>query len=243
MKKVNPLSLLVVDDLEGIRFPLSFRFESLGHTVMTATGGHEAWELLQGQTFDLVLTDLEMPGGDGLELLGRIKAVHPARPSVVLMTGTPDVAVVEIAYAMGAEGVLIKPFALATLDETIERVVVPLENRLLQCLEQPVHRIERPLQIASTSLAPGLCRIGRGGVFVMAEHDQPKSGSRVVFALDFAAAGRVECLGLVRWTRPAGRDNLPPGYGIEFDRLSQQGIDSLARLSGGDTLLPFIPRG
>jgi two-component system response regulator FlrC len=76
--------ILVVDDEEGVRSFLAESLEIDGHQVEEAANGHEALERLRSRSFDLVLTDLRMPGMDGLELLQKVQAEQPEVEFIVL---------------------------------------------------------------------------------------------------------------------------------------------------------------
>ena len=76
--------ILVVDDEEGVRSFLAESLEIDGHHVEEAPNGQEALERLRSRSFDLVLTDLRMPGMDGLELLQKVQAEQPEVEFIVL---------------------------------------------------------------------------------------------------------------------------------------------------------------
>ena len=76
--------ILVVDDEEGVRSFLAESLEIDGHHVEEAANGQEALERLRSRSFDLVLTDLRMPGMDGLELLQKVLAEQPEVEFIVL---------------------------------------------------------------------------------------------------------------------------------------------------------------
>jgi CheY-like chemotaxis protein len=83
---VSPSSILLVDDNPHGLMARAMILETLGHTVVTAQSGEEAWELFQKTHFDLVVTDYRMGKMDGLELIRRIRALEsPVR--IVLLTG------------------------------------------------------------------------------------------------------------------------------------------------------------
>ena len=69
--------VLVVDDEAGIREFLSEALADDDHEVAVAASGEAAWARLEREGFDLVLTDLSMPGMDGMELLRRVKDAQP----------------------------------------------------------------------------------------------------------------------------------------------------------------------
>lgn len=100
--------ILVADDDEGVRSFLVSALEKAGHEVVPAVDGSAALAELQRQGFALLLTDLKMPGMDGLELLARAKAEQPELEVVVLTAhGTVDNAVA--AMKAGAFEYLTKP--------------------------------------------------------------------------------------------------------------------------------------
>jgi two-component system response regulator AtoC len=100
--------ILVVDDEEGVRSFLAEALEDAGHSVAQAGDGDDAAERLRREPFDLLITDLRMPGIHGLELVRRARAEHPALPVIVLTAhGTVDSAV-EV-MRLGAFDYLEKP--------------------------------------------------------------------------------------------------------------------------------------
>jgi len=81
--------ILLVDDEEGIRTVLGISLADAGYRVSTAASGEEALELFRRQTPAIVLTDIKMPGMDGIELLRRIKEEKPDT-EVIMITGHGD---------------------------------------------------------------------------------------------------------------------------------------------------------
>ena len=76
MKK--PLSILLADDEEGIRRLVEQWLLRAGHTVTLAADGREATKALRERSFDVLITDIVMPDGDGLELIASFKKAQPA---------------------------------------------------------------------------------------------------------------------------------------------------------------------
>jgi DNA-binding NtrC family response regulator len=116
--------LLVVDDDIQMLGALETALRRKGHTVQTASNGMDAVARLKDShdPFDAVITDLKMPGMDGLELLGHIRSTNEEMPVVVLTAfGTVPTAVE--AMKAGANEFLIKPFSHQALDEVLSRHV------------------------------------------------------------------------------------------------------------------------
>jgi DNA-binding NtrC family response regulator len=81
--------ILVVDDERGIRFLLESALSGAGYQVSTAKDGRESLEQLQGARFDLVITDIQMPELDGIEMLRQMKRAG-RKEKVIIMTGNPS---------------------------------------------------------------------------------------------------------------------------------------------------------
>jgi len=117
-------TILVVDDDETIRGFLRDLLTANGHEVEAAENARSASDMLKSREFELVLTDLMLPDGDGLEVL-RMARARPYEPEVLVITayGTIDSAVE--AVREGAFDYLTKPIAaqklLLTVDRAIER--------------------------------------------------------------------------------------------------------------------------
>ncbi len=115
-------SILVVDDEDALRNVLSSELESEGYTIATAGDGDEAINVLQQQTFDLVLLDIKMPRVDGFEVLRFIKDRFP-KTKVIMLTGFADLKNAIESKKLGAEDFVSKPYDLVDLLTTIERVL------------------------------------------------------------------------------------------------------------------------
>ncbi len=100
--------VLVVDDEGAIRYSVSKTLQRVGYRVSEAASGEEAIDLISDNDFDVVLTDIRMPGIDGVELLRRIKELIPDS-SVILMTGYASLGTAIEALRLGAHDYLIKP--------------------------------------------------------------------------------------------------------------------------------------
>ena len=101
--------VLIVDDEPNVRRVLATLLEQAGFSTTRASSGERALDLVRAQDPDLVLTDLRMPGMDGMELLGKLTASFPEIP-VVMLTAFSQKDYVEEASRAGAMGYLVKPF-------------------------------------------------------------------------------------------------------------------------------------
>lgn len=119
--------ILVVDDEPIIREVLVERLTAAGFQCETARNSNEALQRARAGTYNLILSDIAMPGGDGISLLRQVKAEQPAL-DVVMLTGVVDVDTAIRAIRMGASDYLTKPFNLDEVVLTVERT---LEKRRL----------------------------------------------------------------------------------------------------------------
>jgi putative nucleotidyltransferase with HDIG domain len=115
--------ILVVDDEEAVRGIVSALLQRSGYATTMADGADEALARLEeGPAYDLVLSDIMMPGTDGISLLQRICTDHPGTP-VVMITAVQDVHVATSAFRSGAIDYLLKPFARAQLETVVTRAM------------------------------------------------------------------------------------------------------------------------
>jgi len=114
--------ILVVDDEPNVRKVLGALLEQAGYVTTRAAAASEALDLVRSQDPDLVITDLKMPGMDGLELLRRLKEGFPEIP-VVLLTAHGTVEAAVEAMKEGAFDFLTKPFDKARVLEVVAKAL------------------------------------------------------------------------------------------------------------------------
>jgi two-component system response regulator PilR (NtrC family) len=115
-------SILVVDDERAIQDTLAWCLRADGHEVWTAGGGEEALGIMAGQDFDVVISDIIMPGVSGLDLLRKARALHP-RTLVVLITAYATVETAVEALREGASDYVLKPFKSDELRVRVRRLL------------------------------------------------------------------------------------------------------------------------
>jgi DNA-binding response OmpR family regulator len=117
---VQSKRILIVDDEEGIRDTLRAFFEIQGFEVFDAADGVEASERIREEPFDVVLTDLRMPGLDGLGVLRLVRSISP-KTAVLILTGFSSPQSESEAMKLGCDGFLTKPVRLDQLKSTIHQ--------------------------------------------------------------------------------------------------------------------------
>ncbi len=173
--------ILIAEDDTVQREIIGDILEQYNYTVARAAGGEEALESLRRTAFDLLLTDMKMPGMDGLELLRRAKSLRPDL-DVVVMTAHATIKTAVTAIREGATDYLEKPFdkdeLLLVIQRALEKGTLRRENRQLRELvshatalgnmvgESPVMRevftrTSRAAQVNSTVLILGESGTGK----------------------------------------------------------------------------------
>ena len=117
-------SILAVDDSASMRQMVSFTLKSAGYNVVEAVDGQDAWEKAGGRSFDLVLTDQNMPRMDGTSLTKKLREnpQFKTTPILILTTESSD-QMKQAGRAAGATGWLVKPFDPNKLIEVIQKVI------------------------------------------------------------------------------------------------------------------------
>ncbi|MGD0528203.1 MAG: ATP-binding protein [Polyangiaceae bacterium] len=126
-RAARPLSVLVCEDDAVNQVVLRAMLERLGHTVELVDDGARAWELLQTKRFDLMVTDVEMPGLDGVELTRRVRTREDGGRRMPIVGVTAHVGEEEQHRLLdaGMDAHLPKPFRLAELASTLAKVIPP----------------------------------------------------------------------------------------------------------------------
>jgi two-component system cell cycle response regulator CpdR len=114
--------ILLAEDDDSLRTFLAAALVKAGHTVADYPDGEQALDALMGMAFDLLLTDIVMPGIDGVELARKAADVDPAM-KIVFITGFAAVALNPANQAPSKAKVLSKPFHLRELVSEVEKVM------------------------------------------------------------------------------------------------------------------------
>lgn len=224
MRNTAEITILVVDDETILRATIARDFLRKGYKVLEAPDGKEAFRLVEANHIDVVLTDVRMPNGDGVELLERIKAKNRLLPVVMFITGFADISLAD-AYDKGVDVVFAKPFDRKALAEAVTRVTTPLDERW--SAKRDDHRLNTffkiKLQFPELRLetSGSVLNIGRGGMFVaLSKETIPSVNSSVAFEIELRGHSLIGN-GLVRWVRTESEQNTPSGCGIEFQFLNE----------------------
>jgi len=149
--------ILVVDDEEDILQMVSFCFKQVQYQVSLATNAEEAHRLIDAFEFDAIITDVMMPGEDGITFLGKVHQRLPEVP-VIIITGFAHLQVAVNAIKNGAFDFIHKPFDFAYLRKVVEKAVnysklLYMEKNYRAELEQTVAQRTEELKNAVSQLS------------------------------------------------------------------------------------------
>ncbi len=116
--------VLLVDDDELVRYALSHYLRKTGHEVIELDDGFKVPDLLVNEKPDIIVTDLIMPGVEGIEVIIEARRTHPDLPIIVMSGGgrKVDISILETAQFLGANASLAKPFDENELVRLIEEL-------------------------------------------------------------------------------------------------------------------------
>lgn len=127
-KEMTGIPILFVDDEKLIRNLFARELRDEGFKVTTAAGGSEAIGEVERTKYDLVVTDLMMPGVDGFDVLKAVKR-HAPQTCVIILTGYGDLQSSNDALRLGADDFILKPCEVSDLISRIRRCLEK-QNRL-----------------------------------------------------------------------------------------------------------------
>ena len=166
--------ILIVDDEEIICLILAQRLFKEGYICATANDGKEAVNQFYKQNFSLVISDMKMPGMDGMELLKAIKAANP-KMMVIMVTAFPEIDMAVEAMRLGAYDFLIKPVDLDLLVFSVKKALE--KKRLEEEVEAYHQHLESLVQERTAKLQQAMLFLKKahlGSVKVLAEAIEAK---------------------------------------------------------------------
>ena len=150
----NPIRVLLVDDEPSIRRALRTPLNEMGFEATEASRGEEAIQLLQSQSFDIVLLDMNMPGIGGMKTLARLRSMAPRMPILMLtvVDGEEDKV---MALENGADDYITKPFSI--------REVVARMRSAVRRAQSPDRSEDAPVTIGEIEVLPARRTVQKAG--------------------------------------------------------------------------------
>lgn len=220
----NP-SILIVDDEPSLREILQDRFSIFGFDTFTSESGNKAWSFLEKTSVDIVLTDIRMPDGNGVELLKKIRAKNSHTPKVYAITGFSQDYEPRDLYHLGADGFVSKPFDAADIRNGLQKSLLPEDQRW---------GIEGRYQTDKNLLIVGDVHMGRGGFSCATKAPHAVN---TLLNFDIAVNGQsFSGIGKVLWTFMSDKTTM----GLEFVYLPSAQTKTWKSLT--QNTVPYIPQ-
>ncbi|MGD2069613.1 MAG: sigma-54 dependent transcriptional regulator [Gemmatimonadota bacterium] len=191
-------TVLVVDDEPRIRRIVEMALGDRGYRVLTAPSAEDAWDVLEDGGVDVVVTDLQLPGRTGLELLADVRRRHPRLP-VILITAFGTVESAVEAIKAGAFDYVLKPFGVEELEALVERAldaaalepgeVTADEDGVIaesDAMRRVMELVGQVADAPTTVLVTGETGVGKE-VVARALHDRSRRKDRAFVAVNCAA--------------------------------------------------------
>lgn len=233
--------ILIVDDEIDLREIVASELEFAGASVVQAENVSHAQDILRHQKIDLIVSDIRMPGGTGIDLLNFIKSQNVVNPPIILITGFADITL-EDAYNLGAEALISKPFKL---EELIKLCDCLIKDPLQRFSGNPCHpetllqqTFDMTLDSAVRNEAIG---IGRGGMSIKVDVKNRVWDGHDVIGFDLAFKDRrLQGLGNVRWWKPL-ENSSQIIVGLEFSGLEDGTLHFMQNTWNNQKITPYIP--
>jgi len=242
----NKKTILIVDDEPDICEILSMTFGSKGFKALTANNGKQALEIVKANKIDVIVSDIQMPGGNGIELLEEVKRLNSSLPVVLFISGFADITV-EDAYDKGAEAIFAKPFSNKVLIQAVSKAISEMEQnqKPKRALRESTNlQIEVKFPQFEVSRQANMTNLGRGGFFISLNEALPKADDPVSFKIEID--GELDTVikgqGVVKWVRLQKRDDSLPGCGIEFVSFEGNGKSKIFEFINFLKTKQYIPK-
>lgn len=141
--------ILVVDDEPSITRLVAQRLQRKGYACATALSAREALEMIAADGFELVISDINMPGMSGIDLLAAVRKSHPAT-AFIMLTGVDDHATAVRSLELGAYGYIVKPFEANELFISVSNVLQRRELELER--DRYEERLERDVRARTAEI-------------------------------------------------------------------------------------------
>ena len=222
--------LVIVDDEVDLREILASELEFMGARVFQAQNIESAKNFVLENKIDVVVSDIRMPGGTGIDLLNSLKLIDANKPPVVLITGFADITA-EDAFHKGAEALVNKPFGLDDLINVVVRYTHAFAERF-----------KMPSGWQNFTSLKGITAVdfGRGGVAMEIKGNNIDVGEMLNFDFEYKSE-RFQGVGVCRWLKVLDYSSKKSVIGMEFIGLTEDSLVNFKRIHESRALMAYIP--
>jgi DNA-binding response OmpR family regulator len=115
------MDILIIEDDKLILNLLQHGIKNAGHKAFTAENAEQAISLVTSRNFDLIITDIMMPGISGLSLISILRTVHLISTPIIIMSALHNKPLLAAAFEAGANDFIAKPFMMEELEEKLRK--------------------------------------------------------------------------------------------------------------------------
>lgn len=119
---MSSYKILIIEDDLDFALSLKLALATEGHTADIASTGEEGLEFFASQNYAVTVTDIKLPGIDGIEVIKKIKAIND-QARVFVMTGFRDQVLTDRAREAGSQGAFLKPFGIVEFSNRINETI------------------------------------------------------------------------------------------------------------------------
>ncbi len=223
-KAIQDTHVLVVDDETSTRQELVDLLKRMGYQVSTADNRYEAFALFKDHSFNVIISDIDVPGEESMKVLERARATQPGLPVILLVSEGSELKTEE-ALSKGADAIFGKPLDKKVLIEAMQRFLLPADERWYRLSDRVAIdlNVEVNFPTAQRPTSTKVTNISRGGMYVAMGSQLPEVSDSVTFKLDWIEANvRLYGSGVVRWVRTQDNPPFVAGCGIEFTYLGEE---------------------
>lgn len=235
-------TILLVDDEPDILEIFAIELEYAGYNIEPASSGSEAIEKFKAGGIAAILSDIRMAGGDGIELLERVREISHVSPPMLFMTGFADINQQE-ALDKGAAGFFHKPIDGSTLIEGLKHAMTPK----VEAWQKKPAGAENALTLQVSfnafqdAVAEKSFSMGNGGLFIAIDDFAGKVGSIVALDVNFACGTAIRGLAKVKWQRKSTEGGHKKGIGVEIEYLDGDSLTFVCSQLQQNPTKAFIP--
>jgi CheY-like chemotaxis protein len=221
------MKILVVDDEQDLREAFAESLNALGFQASDAPSGRQAALRLQSESFDVILSDIRMPDGDGLYLLDQVRAKPEGAPLFIFFSGYSDYTEEEL-FSRGADGFFAKPCRASAIRDFVTKFKKKAELRWRESSHQPSILLRATISERA---------LGRGGVCAdLGSASVPPVGAEVRVELSgWKPKDPLRGVGRVLWVRA-------PWVGIVWEWVEEQDVQALLDHLAKAQPRAFIPK-
>lgn len=220
------ITILIVDDDEELLSSIATSFRLFQFNVVEKRCGNEAIEYLKSdESVSLVISDIRMPNGSGIDVLEFVRKRSNKHPKVLFISGYSDYSIAQM-YDKGIDGFFAKPFRVSAIKDAITKTLLNLNERWSQApAGHLTMMVNKSIESMDAKKNNSQLKMGRGGFFTSLTRQFPEVDDLVSFDIkikDNKPLPSFQGQGRVRWVRAEESEQKLPGVGIEIEYIDEK---------------------